>query len=109
MPSNSNESAEPQPSPRGCMGTSIAVLTAMVSATYLANFTMGIWEIPDNFPIVGNLDEVFFSGLLFSSLGYLGIHLPFLRFPMRKEGGEQIQEQPREQRTTVESTDDNLS
>lgn len=48
----------------------------VVSLTYLANLTAGIIEIPDNLPIVGNMDEVFFSGVLFASLARLGINLP---------------------------------
>jgi uncharacterized membrane protein YkvA (DUF1232 family) len=49
----------------------------VVSIVYLANLTGGIipLEIPDVLPIVGNLDEVFFSGLLIASLNHLGIPL----------------------------------
>ncbi len=34
-----------------------------VSTVYLLNFTMGVWELPDNLPFVGNLDEFAASGL----------------------------------------------
>lgn len=66
-----------EPENRSCLGQIIASSMVVLSLTYLANFTMGIAEIPDTLPVVGNLDEVFFSGLLFSSLSYLGLHLPF--------------------------------
>lgn len=56
----------------GCL----ALLGVLVSLVYLSNISMGIIEIPDNLPLVGNLDEVFFSGLLFACLAKLGINLP---------------------------------
>jgi hypothetical protein len=56
----------------GCM----AIVGVIVSVLYLSNLTMGIYEIPDNLPLIGNLDEVFFSGILFASLARLGIRLP---------------------------------
>ncbi|EAQ79890.1 hypothetical protein DSM3645_22159 [Blastopirellula marina DSM 3645] len=54
----------------------------IVSVIYLSNITMGIFEIPDNLPFVGNLDEVFFSGVLFASLAHLGINLPVGQRPV---------------------------
>ena len=54
----------------------MALAGVAVSVLYLANLTFGVIEIPDNLPLVGNLDEVFFSGLLFASLSRLGIRLP---------------------------------
>lgn len=59
---------------RGCL----AVFGVLVSAAYLANLSGGFIEIPDNIPGIGNLDEVFFSGILFASLAQLGINLPFM-------------------------------
>ncbi|MCG8528228.1 MAG: hypothetical protein MI748_17740 [Opitutales bacterium] len=41
---------------------------AAVSIVYLLNFTLGVFEIPDNLPFVGNLDELAASGLLFHSI-----------------------------------------
>lgn len=41
---------------------------AAISILFLLNFTMGVFEIPDNLPIVGNLDEVAASLLLFQSI-----------------------------------------
>ncbi len=41
---------------------------ATIAVIYLLNFTMGIFEIPDNLPIIGNLDEAAASLLLFQSV-----------------------------------------
>lgn len=62
---------------RGCSSFGVALLGVFVSVLYLSNLTFGIVEIPDNLPFIGNLDEVFFSGILFASLAKLGIRLPF--------------------------------
>ncbi|MBA2116866.1 hypothetical protein HOV93_40590 [Planctomycetes bacterium FF15] len=59
---------------RGCL----AVFGLLISMTYLANLSGGFIEIPDNIPGIGNLDEVFFSGIFFASLAQLGISLPFM-------------------------------
>ncbi len=52
----------------------ILVLIVMaISVLYLINPTMGIVEIiPDNFPIIGNLDEGVATTLLLSGLSYFG-------------------------------------
>lgn len=63
---------------RGCSSVGVALFGVVISVLYLANLTMGIVEIPDNLPLFGNLDEVFFSGVLFASLAKLGIRLPFM-------------------------------
>jgi hypothetical protein len=67
------------PAPRSCLGTSLAVVGLLASGLFLANPTMGVlFELPDNLPGVGNLDEVLASAIFFSCLSYLGIRLPFL-------------------------------
>ncbi len=72
------------PAPRGCLGTGGAVGALFLSGVYLLNFSMGILELPDNLPIIGNLDELTASWIFFSALAYLGVDvLPFLR---RKQG-----------------------
>ncbi len=60
---------------KSCAGQAVAFFGIFASALYLANFTFGVIEIPDNLPIVGNVDEVFFSFVLFSCLEYLGFHV----------------------------------
>ena len=61
----------------------IAIGGVLVSCVYLANLGAGlIGEIPDVIPGLGNLDEVFFSGLLIVSLAKLGINIvPNLHSP----------------------------
>ena len=53
--------------------TIVAVLTVIFTSLYLINPTFGVFElIPDNLPIIGNLDEVAATGFLLSALKYLG-------------------------------------
>ena len=64
------------PSSELCLIPSLAFIRCRyVSTVWLLNFTVGIFEIPDVLPFVGNLDETAAAWLLFSSLNYLGIHL----------------------------------
>ena len=61
-----------------------ALLGAFLSGLYLLNLSMGILEIPDNLPLVGNLDEVAVSAFFFGCMSYLGIDLvPFRRKPRK--------------------------
>lgn len=65
---------------RSCLGTGVAVIGALLSGCWLLNFSAGIVELPDNFPIVGNLDEAAASAIFLGCLRYLGIDLlPFGR------------------------------
>jgi Protein of unknown function (DUF1232) len=51
----------------------IAAIVGIVCAIYLINPTLGVFElIPDNLPVVGNLDEATATALLLSSLAYFG-------------------------------------
>ena len=57
-------------------GKLLALGGVLLSCAYLGNLGWGaIGEIPDFLPGVGNLDEVFFSGLLIVSLHKLGIQV----------------------------------
>lgn len=50
------------------------VLLGLVSVAYLLNPTAGVFElIPDNLPVIGNLDEVGAVLLLLKSLQHFGI------------------------------------
>lgn len=71
LPYSANEDTAPRTTSK-----EMAFLGVIISLLYLANLTFGIIEIPDNLPFVGNIDEVFFSGVLFASLSQLGIKLP---------------------------------
>lgn len=58
----------------------LAVTGLVLSTLFLLNLTLGIVEIPDNLPIIGNIDEVLASGVFFACLSQLGINvLPFYR------------------------------
>lgn len=49
----------------------------LLSAIYLLNPGAGIFEIiPDNLPVVGNLDEAAAVALLLACLRYFGVELP---------------------------------
>lgn len=63
---------------RGCLGKAMAMLGSLISAVWLMNLSFGIIEIPDNLPVVGNIDETAAAWVLFSCLSYLGINIvPF--------------------------------
>ena len=71
---------KPTDKPTSRLKKVIAVLVACVSALYLINPTLGLFELlPDALPLIGNLDEAFFTLALVSALGALGLELPFLR------------------------------
>ena len=54
----------------------IVLVIGILSLLYLLNPGLGIFElIPDNIPLVGNLDEATATFLLLSSLAYFGIDL----------------------------------
>lgn len=58
----------------------LITIAAIVLGIYLVNPTMGVFEfLPDNLPIVGNLDEVAATTALLACLSYLGIELPWFR------------------------------
>lgn len=48
---------------------------AVISFVYLLNFTMGILELPDTLPIIGNMDEAAATAFFLSSLRYFGLDL----------------------------------
>ena len=62
-----------------CLGSCAALFGIVISTLWMLNLGCGVVEIPDNLPIIGNLDEAFFMIVLLSSLAYFGIEIPFLR------------------------------
>ncbi len=70
----------------GCFGQGVAMAGIVVSIIWLLNFTMGVFELPDALPIVGNLDEAAAAAVLFSCLRYLGFDvLPFGKRGKKKD------------------------
>ena len=66
--------------PLGRLGKVVAGVVGALAFAYLLNPTLGIFEIlPDNLPVIGNLDEAFFTFVLLSALGALGLRFPFVR------------------------------
>ena len=58
------------------MKSIVIAIIGIISLIYIFNPTAGFIElIPDNFPIVGNLDEAAATILLLSCLSYFGIDL----------------------------------
>lgn len=48
----------------------------VIAVAYLLNFTFGLVEfLPDNLPIVGNLDEAVMTGVLISVFRYFDIDI----------------------------------
>ena len=54
-------------------------ILAGIAIIYLLNFTMGVFELPDNLPVIGNLDELAASGLLFHSIQQIREHRERMR------------------------------
>lgn len=56
------------------------LLLGAISALYLLNVGAGVIEfVPDNLPLVGNLDEATATFLLLNCLAYFGINIGPLR------------------------------
>jgi len=72
--SSPGELAKTNNSP-GCLSKVLAVGGVFISVIFLLNLTAGIVEIPDNLPIIGNLDEVAVTTFMLACLSYLGINI----------------------------------
>jgi hypothetical protein len=54
---------------------SFVLLVGILSAAYLANIGAGVVElIPDNIPVLGNIDEAGATLLLLNCLAYFGLY-----------------------------------
>lgn len=54
----------------------LVTLAGLLSLVYLLNPTAGVFElIPDNFPIIGNLDEAAAVAIILAVFRYYGIDL----------------------------------
>ena len=76
-PETSSESTtQSKPKKSGSfLSASISIVAIMASLLFLANLTFGLIEIPDNLPIIGNIDEVLATTILVTALSRFGIHL----------------------------------
>lgn len=73
---------------RSAVGSLLVGIMGIFSAVYLFNPGAGFIElIPDNIPVIGNLDEAAATALLISCLTYFGLDLGSLfgRHPKKKE------------------------
>ncbi len=75
----------PEKEKKSFWGTTGSVFGVFLSVLYLLNLSMGLVEIPDNLPFVGNIDEFVASGILISSLRYLGLDLTRLKSHKKKD------------------------
>lgn len=67
----------PQEDPKraGCIGSIISAMGFFLGSLYILNPTGGVIElIPDNIPLIGNLDEAGATTIVVLSLQYLGRH-----------------------------------
>ncbi len=64
------------PAAQSKWGRTLAWAALILGAVYVLNPTFGVDLLPDNLPILGNLDEAAALLLVVGSLRYLGIRLP---------------------------------
>lgn len=56
----------------------VVFVIGLLATLYLINPTLGVFEfLPDNIPLIGNVDEATATFLLLSSLAYFGYKIPF--------------------------------
>ncbi len=62
------------------------LLLGAISALYLLNVGVGVVEfVPDNLPLVGNLDEATATFLLLNCFAYFGVNIGPLRKLLSKD------------------------
>ncbi len=75
QPSESSHEQTPEP-PRSPLKTIGVAIAGVISVVYLLNPTAGLLElIPDNIPVLGNLDEAAAIVIILSCLSYFGVEL----------------------------------
>ena len=71
---------QPEQTRRTIGGTIVAVIVAFLCVIYMLNPTAGFVEfIPDNLPVIGNVDEGLIMILLLGCLKYLGLDIPLTK------------------------------
>ncbi len=63
----------------------LALIGILASVLFLLNLSAGFVEIPDNLPIIGNLDEALATAILISCLSVFGIRLPMAAAMPKRE------------------------
>ena len=75
---------QPEQTSRTIGGTIVAVIVALLCVVYMLNPTAGFLEfIPDNLPVIGNVDEGLIMILLLGCLKYLGLDIPLTKAPQK--------------------------
>ena len=70
------EVVPPEPGLTRVIKALLVAVVGVIATLYLLNPTAGFIElIPDNIPVIGNLDEAGATVILMSCLGYFGIDL----------------------------------
>lgn len=76
---------------RNVFSSLLVGLLGAFSAVYLFNPTAGFFEfIPDNIPVIGNLDEAAAAGILISCLAYFGMDVGGIFGRKKKENSDVI-------------------
>lgn len=71
------------------MKSIIPALLLLLSGVYLLNFTVGVFELPDYLPVVGNLDEAAASLVFITALKHFGVDLTeYLPLGRRKKASK---------------------
>ena len=84
LPSGPPSSSPNAAAPRSLLKNVIVFGIGALSAFYLFNPTAGFLELlPDNLPVIGNLDEATATLLLLRSLSYFGVDLSRLINPKK--------------------------
>ena len=68
----------------------MVLVFGFLSFLYLLNFNFGVFEfLPDNLPVIGNVDEALAACILLNCLAYFGLDLRNL-LGRREKGGKVI-------------------
>ncbi len=90
----------PPEQPQDAKLKNIAKMILVLGGLYLLNPIFGVDLLPDNLPILGNLDEVLAVFMMIGSVRYLGIEMPgFLDRMMQTPLGLPAPRKPRDTHT----------
>jgi hypothetical protein len=71
----------------GCGTKLFAATGVFLSCLYLLNLSGGFIEIPDNLPMIGNIDEALATAILISCLSVFGVRLPMAKHKKANKTG----------------------